>query len=374
VTIRKTLFWLHLVAGLVAGVVIFIMSITGVALAYEKDLIDWAERDARRVDAPGAPSERLSLEVLRERFALVYPDKTPSGLTVLADPRDAVAVNVGRGEVYYIDPYTGTARQPASDGMSRFMRTMIAWHRWLGQDGDGRAIGKAITGACNLAFIVLAVTGLILWWPAAWRWPALRRSLIFVRSETTKARDWNWHNTIGFWCLIPIVVMAVTATVFSYRWAGNAIYQIVGEEPPTRGGPPRGGDTATAAVRPAPVIDLDGALAAVTAHLPNWSSVSLSLPIEATASASVKVPDSWPRTASTSLTIDAATGAITQTADFSDQSAGQQIRGWVRYLHTGEALGWLGQLVAGLGSLGGCFLVYTGFALSWRRFFGKKSG
>jgi len=276
--------------------------------------------------------------------------------------------------VYYIDPYTGTARQPASDGMSRFMRTMIAWHRWLGQDGDGRAIGKAITGACNLAFIVLAVTGLILWWPAAWRWPALRRSLIFVRSETTKARDWNWHNTIGFWCLIPIVVMAVTATVFSYRWAGNAIYQIVGEEPPTRGGPPRGGDTATAAVRPAPVIDLDGALAAVTAHLPNWSSVSLSLPIEATASASVKVPDSWPRTASTSLTIDAATGAITQTADFSDQSAGQQIRGWVRYLHTGEALGWLGQLVAGLGSLGGCFLVYTGFALSWRRFFGKKSG
>jgi len=374
VTIRKTLFWLHLVAGLVAGVVIFIMSITGVALAYEKDLIAWAERDARRVDAPGAPSERLSLEVLRERFALVYPDKTPSGLTVLADPRDAVAVNVGRGEVYYIDPYTGTVRQPASDGMSRFMRTMIAWHRWLGQDGDGRAIGKAITGACNLAFIVLAVTGLILWWPAAWRWPALRRSLIFVRSETTKARDWNWHNTIGFWCLIPIVVMAVTATVFSYRWAGNAIYQIVGEEPPTRGGPPRGGDTATAAVRPAPVIDLDGALAAVTAHLPNWSSVSLSLPIEATASASVKVPDSWPRTASTSLTIDAATGAITQTADFSDQSAGQQIRGWVRYLHTGEALGWLGQLVAGLGSLGGCFLVYTGFALSWRRFFGKKSG
>jgi uncharacterized iron-regulated membrane protein len=41
----------------------------------------------------------------------------------------------------------------------------------------------------------------------------------------------------------------------------------------------------------------------------------------------------------------------------------------MRFLHTGEALGWPGKLLAALASLGGAFLVWTGFALAWRRFF-----
>jgi cytochrome c peroxidase len=43
------------------------------------------------------------------------------------------------------------------------------------------------------------------------------------------------------------------------------------------------------------------------------------------------------------------------------------------FFHTGQALGWPGQLVAGLACLGSCFLIYTGFALAWRRFFHRKS-
>lgn len=51
-------------------------------------------------------------------------------------------------------------------------------------------------------------------------------------------------------------------------------------------------------------------------------------------------------------------------------NAAQRVRSWTRFLHTGEALGGVGQFLAGLACLGGCVLVYTGFALSWRRFFG----
>ena len=40
----------------------------------------------------------------------------------------------------------------------------------------------------------------------------------------------------------------------------------------------------------------------------------------------------------------------------------------LRFAHTGEVLGLPGQFVAGLVSLGGVILVYTGFALSYRRF------
>jgi hypothetical protein len=36
-------------------------------------------------------------------------------------------------------------------------------------------------------------------------------------------------------------------------------------------------------------------------------------------------------------------------------------------------LGPIGQIVAAIASLGGCVLVYTGFALAWRRLFGRKT-
>ena len=51
-TLRKFIFWLHLIAGLGAGLVIAIMSFTGTALAFEKEIIAFAERDLRHVALP----------------------------------------------------------------------------------------------------------------------------------------------------------------------------------------------------------------------------------------------------------------------------------------------------------------------------------
>ena len=51
---------------------------------------------------------------------------------------------------------------------------------------------------------------------------------------------------------------------------------------------------------------------------------------------------------------------------------GRQTRFWVRHLHAGEALGLVGQTLSALAAGGALFLVYTGFALSGRRFFSKR--
>jgi biopolymer transport protein ExbB len=52
----------------------------------------------------------------------------------------------------------------------------------------------AVTGACNLAFFWLAITGVYLWWPPSWHWRALNHSFLFNPHLRGKARDWNWHN------------------------------------------------------------------------------------------------------------------------------------------------------------------------------------
>jgi uncharacterized iron-regulated membrane protein len=65
--------------------------------------------------------------------------------------------------------------------------------------------------------------------------------------------------------------------------------------------------------------------------------------------------------------LDAATGAVQAWQPFSSQSTGQKARSWIRFLHTGEALGIVGQTIAGIVSLTSVLMVWTGLALAYRR-------
>lgn len=70
------------------------------------------------------------------------------------------------------------------------------------------------------------------------------------------------------------------------------------------------------------------------------------------------------------LVLDRKTGNVVRFETFSSNTKGRQLRSILRFAHTGEVLGIVGQTIAGLVSGGGVFLVYTGFALAWRRFRG----
>ena len=67
------------------------------------------------------------------------------------------------------------------------------------------------------------------------------------------------------------------------------------------------------------------------------------------------------------LTLDAYSGAVAAWQPFSSQSTGQRARSWIRFLHTGEALGVIGQTIAGIVSATSVLMVWTGLALAYRR-------
>jgi uncharacterized iron-regulated membrane protein len=297
-----------------------------------------------------------------------------------------VTFQLGRDGSLYANPYTGEIAVPSTTRTHDFMHLMEDWHRVLAMSGDQRAIGKAINGACNITFFVLAVTGLYIWWPRKWRTKGLKRSLWFMKTDNSKARDWNIHNVIGLWSAPILIILTLTALPISYRWAGNLIYTMVGEEAPVRNGPPGAASadlTLPAVPKGTRPLGPDALIATAQNEIPQWSEITLRLgggrsprggnsesspngpqPV----SVSVKSPGAWPRTATTTLTLNPYTAEILQKESFGDLSAGRRLRTWTRFLHTGEALGYTGQFIAGLASLGGCFLVYTGFALTWRRF------
>jgi len=378
--LRSVLFWLHLAAGLVAGLVIGAMCLTGAALAFEKQLVAWAERDARQISLP-TEATRVPLTVLIERARAIAPESKPVALVASADPTVALAISRGRGDVVYANPYTGEVRAPASTRVRDTLKFLEQVHRVLALSGDQRPLGKAINGACNLAFCFLALSGLYLWWPRHLSWRSVRAVALFNWRLTGKARDFNWHNAIGLWTAPVLIVLTLTALPISYRWASDGVFRLFGDTPPaannegparSESGAPREGTASADRAAPATALDLDLLLARARTEIPRAESYTLRLntpPRAATATVAVREPGAWPRTANTTLTLDAKTGAVVKRESFDDLSAGRRARTWTRFLHTGEALGLAGQLVAGLTCLGGCVLVYTGCALAWRRFF-----
>ena len=362
---RKIIFWMHLICGVAAGLVVLVMSVTGVVLTYEKQMIRWA--DGFRVVPPAGAAGRPDPEALLGQ-ARAETGKTPTALLLRSDPNESARLYFGR-ESFAIDPYTGERLGEGAVGLRRFFRTMIVWHRWLGQEGEGRAAGKAVTGACNLAFLFIVVSGCYLWWPKQWTRQQLRSIVFFRGGLKGKARDFNWHNVFGLWCALPLFVVVSTAMFFSYSWPTGMLYALTGEERPQSGGGGAGGGAKKPAAPPS-FDGLNDLWAKAAASAPGWRSITMRLSErpEAPAVFSIDRGNGTRPDLRSALTLDRKTGAVVRLETPADLGAARNARSWIRWLHTGEAGGLAGQTLAGIASAAACMLVYTGWMLTWRRF------
>jgi uncharacterized iron-regulated membrane protein len=366
-SLRTVFFWCHLTCALAAGVVIFIMSATGVLLMYEKQMLAWSDELA--LPPAAAAGTRLTAETLLQNVRRAYPDLAVTQLTIRSGPAPA-SVSAAGGRTLLVDSSTGAIIGDASPRLRAFFRRVTEWHRYLALGGQARASGKAITGAANLVFLFIACSGVVLWWPRVWTRRALAAVTIAKwRHASGRARDFNWHNALGFWSAVPLVVVVASATVISYPWASDLAYRVAGEAPPPRPAAP-----ATAASKPAatPLAagTLDRLWQQAETRVGDWRAISVRLPLSTDGPAVFTIDSGSggePHKRAT-LALHVTTGAIVRWEPFESLSAGRQLRSVLRFAHTGEVAGIAGQTVAGLASAGACVLVVTGFALTWRRF------
>lgn len=362
--IRKVLFWVHLTTAVTAGVVIFIMSSTGAALALQPQILAWVERSERIVAVP-ADGARLSPAALLERVRAQRPDSAVAALTIDRDPSHAATVTLAPTATVFVNPYTGDITGVVQQtGVRKFFRSMTDWHRWLAREGDERVSARWVTGISNTAFLGLAISGVLLWWPRVWTAASVKAVTVFRRGVSGRARDFNWHNVIGFWCAPVLVVLTFSGMAISFPKTYDVIYAVTGMTRPL---------AATPAPRnpaPQPVHGLDRMWAVAERQLPSWRSIALRAPQAPGQPITFTISDlaTVNAMARSTLTMDAASGAIIKWDPYNNQPAGQRLRTWLRFGHTGEVWGLTGQIIAGVASAGGCVLVYTGFALAWRRF------
>jgi len=231
---RKSIFrivndWLHLWLGLISGIIVFIVSITGCFYAFQQEIKDALE-PWRFVEIESGgfvpPSQLL------DTAAKYVPDKQPSGLTY-SHERGAAAVGYSAIEngkrsfsVVFMNPYTGEflkKQQTIGGSEFDFFRFVIDGHRalWLPYD-----IGRPIVGIATLIFLVMLITGLVMWWPKKWNRANRVRSFKIKWPASFKRVNYDLHNVLGFYSLILALALAVTGLVWSFTWFDKALYFV----------------------------------------------------------------------------------------------------------------------------------------------------
>lgn len=363
-TIRKTFFWLHLIIGCSAAIFIFLMSITGVALTYERQMIKSAERS----DYPSKPENINQPLPLSEILVIAqgYETKKTPQIVIENRPNAPVIIKDGRKKVAYLNPYTGKEMAVPGQGTKTFLRKLRAFHRWLTLDGKFSENGRWVNGISNVIFIALILSGLYLWLPKKLKSRALKQRLtLSVNYKNKSARNYQWHNVFGFYMAPVLFILAFTAIFFSFKWPGQTLKQYVSTQSTEMTKP-----VALAMEQKSLLLPIDKQLDTVKTHYPQWQNIQFSLDNVQTSSKIYNVDNGngGEPQKRVSVLIDGFNGELIEEMKFEQKSTYSKLRSYIRFGHTGEVFGILGQTIAGIASLLACLLVYTGVMLSWKRY------
>ena len=156
-------------------------------------------------------------------------------------------------------------------------------------------------------------------------------------------------------------------------------YRLVGEGPPERGASLTNGAPTPEQPRPSREVDLityQGIFERVNSVAEEWQALTIRMPDENEQNIVTLVDRGNGRQPSKQheLVFDRVHGEFVERTGYPTYSRGRKFRRWLRFAHTGEVYGVAGQTLAGGAATGAVVLVWTGFAMAWKRFRNRTSG
>ena len=371
VTARRFLFWVHLVGGTTIGLAIFFLAVTGSLMAFQTQIVAWAERSARV--RPLAEAVSLPPSALANAARASQANAMPTNLTFFADKSRPVEIAFGQKQVLLLDPYSGKVLSAEAGRLRNFFITVRDLHRWLALNGAWRERARSIKAACCLLFLLQIITGLVLWIPRQLSWQHFRAVLWFRGKTRGRVREWNAHNVAGIWISLPAIAILLSGLIMAYPWATALLYRAAGTPPPPAVNRSAGSEDDNALKqRGSPDADEWKRIDAMTIRAieqdPKWTSVSFRLPATEDKTVVFTVDEAGSLPAARSrLTLERKTARVVRWEPFSSNPRGRQWRQYARYIHTGEFLGLPGETIVFSTCLGIMLMVWTGFSLAWRR-------
>lgn len=207
--LRKAIFQLHLWGGIGLGLYVFLVSVTGSILVFRNELYRAATREPIAVTASGP---RFTDEQLKGAAIRAYPGYTVISISLQQKPDEAVSISLKRANARkdrYFNPYTGA---DLGDSVPLGIRTVSKLLE-LHDDLLGGRTGRLVNGAGAFLLVIIALTGIVVWWPGIRTW---RRSLTVHRNVGWRRFIWDLHAMMGFWTFGVTLLFAVSGAYLAF--------------------------------------------------------------------------------------------------------------------------------------------------------------
>ena len=221
--------FLHLWLGLISGIIVVIISITGCIYVFEKEIKSVTQPYqfvAAQQKAYLPPSE---LKAIAEKYEFgAKAGKGPNKMAGVQYPgvgKAAIATYRSKEKGYmmiYMNPYSGEVLK-AKELDKDFFRIVLEGHYnlWL-----PRPIGQPIVAWAVGIFVILLITGIIMWWPKNLKKANRDKSFKVKWSASFKRVNYDLHNVLGFYVWMIALIIAITGLFWGFKWVPKAIYWV----------------------------------------------------------------------------------------------------------------------------------------------------
>ena len=367
--IRKISLQLHIWLGLISGVVVFMVCITGCLYVFKDEIKDATQ--PWRFVTPTTTLIRMPEEILQ--IANDYTGCSKPTAITYGEATDAVFVDYNDFKIasstVYIDPYTGEVVKyiHREAGETDFFSCVLKGHRTLWLPGK---MGKTIVGCSILIFVITLITGLILWYPRKWnRKSVVRNFTIKLKAPFTRL-NFDLHNVLGGYAGIVLLILSLTGLVWSFDWFSKATYYITS-----------GGKELKPYIMPQSDTsgktnehgNLNVLFDRLKKDCPGATTFYFALPQKKEDIIRVSVVyerNSYYKTDNLffdSYTLTPLQGTGVYAGKYKEASAADKLRRMNLEIHDGRILGIFGKIIAFTAALIGASLPITGFIIWWRK-------
>ena len=355
--LRRILHALHLWIGLVLGIPLVVIGLSGSVLVFEDELREWLEPAGHAVIGEPRPLG----DILLAAQAAAPAGTKPLFVSVPGEPKTLATVRFaapgaapGPGGIQVqVDPVSlGASARPANAG---WLRQMFNLHAQLFVPGRD---GRRLVGWFGVAMVALGISGMVMWWPRSGRWTAAfavdrrARGARFLREV---------HRVVGIWCWLVFMAVSVSSVYLAFpQTLGDAVRRVLPGRDLRLTAAPR--VTPAEGVRP---LDIDGAVALVRSELPDAAPRLVALPQRADQPFRINLapPGHARGTPMITAFVDPWAGRVFEIRNPRDFTLGETILAWQHAIHAGDGFGWPWRLLVFVSGILPALFAGTGIGL-----------
>jgi len=207
--VKKIISFLHLWLGLISGIVVVMVAVTGCLYVFEEECRDIFQHKYYYVKAADE-TVRKDIAELQALVSKTYPAETVTGIRFKEEKGAAFIFSTKSRKAISVNPYTASVigmRNMEND----FFSIVLKLHRTL-YLGD---VGKQVIKWNVLIFFIMCISGLVLWWPKQKRF--FRQAVrINFKTKNRKRFNWDLHSVLGFYALLVLILISLTGIFWMF--------------------------------------------------------------------------------------------------------------------------------------------------------------